>query len=100
MRRRIIHVTLALGMLGTVLALAPPPARAAEPVPSARAQAMRDAKTPAEYEAMAASYARAATAADAKAAEYRELALNQQRLALTGRSQFLRACLRIPPASS
>jgi len=88
MRRRIIPVTLALGMLVTGLSLAPP-ARAQEAVSSALAQAMRDAKTPAEHETMAASYDRAASAAYAQAAAYRDLALNQQRLALTGRSQFL-----------
>jgi len=88
MRRRIIHVTLPLGMLVTVLSLAPP-ARTEEAVPSALAQAMRDAKTPAEHAALASSYDRAATTAYAKAAEYRNLALNQQHLALTGRSQFL-----------
>ena len=89
MRRRILQVTLVLSMLVTVLSLAPPPARAEEPVPSARAPAMRDAKTPAELDALASSYDRAATAANATAAEYRKLALNQQQLAMTGRSQFL-----------
>jgi hypothetical protein len=58
-------------------------------VPSDLAQAMRDAKASAAPEAMASYDDRAATAADAKATEYRSLALNQQRLALTGSSQFL-----------
>jgi hypothetical protein len=89
MRRHLILVTLPLSMMVTMLALAPLPARTEEAVPSAFAQALRDATPPAEQAALASSYDRAATAAYAKAAAYRNLALNQQRLALTGRSQFL-----------
>jgi hypothetical protein len=76
-------------MLVTALHLAAQPARAEEAAPFDLAKAVRDAQTPAEHEAIASYYNRAANAADAKAAEYRHLALNQQQLALTGRSQFL-----------
>ena len=89
MRRKIIQVTLALSMLVTALHLAPQPVRAEEAEPFDLAKAIRDAKTPAEHEAIASYYDQAATAAYAKAAEYRNLALNQQHLAVTGRSQFL-----------
>ena len=89
MRRRIIRVTLALSMLVTALHLAPQHIRAEEAAPFDLAKAIRDAKTPAAHEAIASYYDRAATAAYAKAAEYRNLALNQQHLAVTGRSQFL-----------
>ena len=82
-------MTLALCMLVTALYLAPQPVGAEEAEPFDLAKAIRDAKIPAEHEAIASYCDRAATAAHAKAAEYRQLALNQQQLALTGRSQFL-----------
>ena len=46
-------------------------------------------RPPAAHEAIASYDDRAATAAYAKAAEDRNLVLNEQHLALTGRSQFL-----------
>jgi len=88
MRRRIIRVTLALGLLVTALHLAPQQARAEEATPFNLEKAMREAKTPAQYETMASYYDRAAATAHAKAAEARKLAATYRDLAITGRSQF------------
>jgi len=86
MRRRIIRVTLALGLLVTALHLAPQQARAGEATPFNLEKAMREAKTPAQYETMASYYDRAAATAHAKAAEARTLAATYRDL--TGRSAF------------
>ena len=63
MRRRIIRVTLALGMLVTALYLAPQHVRAEEATPFNLAKAMMEARTPAQHETMASYYDRAAATA-------------------------------------
>ena len=88
MRRRIIRVTLALGMLVTALHLAPQQARAEEATPFNLEKAITEAKTPAQHETIASYYDRAAATAHAKAAEARKLAATYRDLAITGRSQF------------
>gem|GEM_PF-6454688 len=86
MRRRIIRVTLALGLLVTALHLAPPYAGAEEGVQLDLEKAMTEAKTPAQHTTMASYYDRAAATAHAKAAEARTLAATYRDL--TGRSAF------------
>jgi len=88
MRGNCMRVTLALGLLVTVLHLAPQQARAEEATPCHREKAMTEAKTPAQYEAMASSYDWAAATAHARAAEAHKLTATYRDLAMTGRSQF------------
>ena len=86
MRRRIIRVTLALGMLVTALHLAPQQARAEEARPFNLEKTITEARIPAQHETMATYYDRAAATAHAKAAEARKLAATYRDL--TGRSPF------------
>jgi hypothetical protein len=88
MRRRIIRVTLALGMLVTALHLAPPYAGAEEATQFNLEKAITEARTPAQHETIASYYDQAAATAKAKAEEYRKLAATYRDLAITGRSQF------------
>jgi hypothetical protein len=88
MQGNCMRVTLALGLLVTVLHLAPQQARAEEATPCHREKAMTEAKTPAQYETMASSYDWAAATAHARAAGAHKLAATYRDLAMTGRSQF------------
>jgi hypothetical protein len=86
MRRRIIRVTLALGLLVTALHLAPQQARAEEATQCDLEKAIMAAKTPAQHETMASYYDRAAATAHTKAEEARTMAEAYRNLA--GKGQF------------
>jgi hypothetical protein len=86
MRRNIMWVTLALGMLMTALQLAPQHAGAEEATQFNLEKAITEAKTSAQHETIASYYDRAAATAQAQAEESRKMAEAYRNLA--GKGQF------------